>query len=92
MARTAVVAGTASEVAGKVAAAQEAGAAQEKTRIQTEVETQVADALRAEAAAPPAAAPSVDDLYTQLTKLGELRETGLLTEAEFAQQKARLLG
>jgi len=91
MARTAVVAGTASAVAGKVAAAQEAGAAQEKTRIQTEVETQVADALRAEAAAAPAAAPSVDDLYAQLTKLGELRETGLLTEAEFAQQKARLL-
>ena len=38
------------------------------------------------------AAPSVDDLYTQLTKLGELRERGLLTEAEFGQQKARLLG
>ncbi len=26
------------------------------------------------------------------TKLDELRERGLLTEAEFAQQKARLLG
>jgi prophage DNA circulation protein len=90
MARTAVVAGTASAVAGRVAAAQGAGAAQETTRMQTEVETQVADALRAEAAAP--VAPSVDDLYTQLTKLGELREMGLLTEAEFAQQKARLLG
>jgi prophage DNA circulation protein len=89
MARTAVVAGTASAVAGRVAAAQEAGAVQEKRRMQTEVETQVADALRAEAAAP--VAPSVDDLYTQLTKLGELREMGLLTEAEFAQQKARLL-
>jgi prophage DNA circulation protein len=87
MARTAVVAGTASAVAGRVAAAQEAGAAQAKTRMQTEVETQVADALRAVAAA----APSVDDLYTKLTKLGELRERGLLTEAEFAQQKARLL-
>ena len=90
MARTAVVAGTASAVAGKVAAAQEAGAAQDMTRMQTEVETQVADALRAEAAAVPAA-PSVDDLYTQLTKLGELREMGLLTEAEFAEQKTRLL-
>ena len=46
------LAGTASAVAGKVAAAQEAGAAQDRTRMQTEVETQVADALRAEAAAP----------------------------------------
>jgi hypothetical protein len=63
--------------------------------MQAEVETQVADALRAEAAAPPAApsasTASVDDLYAQLTKLGELREMGLLSEAEFAQQKARLL-
>jgi membrane protease subunit (stomatin/prohibitin family) len=94
MARTAVVAGTASAVAGRVAAAQGAGAAQETTRMQTEVETQVADALRAEAAAVPAplSQPSVDDLYARLTKLGELREMGLLTEAEFAQQKARLLG
>jgi len=103
MARTAVVAGTASAVAGRVGAAQEAaahrdrqaGAAQEElrqVRLQTEVETQVADALRAKtAAAPAASSASVDDLYAQLTKLGELREMGLLTEAEFAQQKARLL-
>ena len=106
MARTAVVAGTASAVAGRVGAAQEAaahrdrqaGAAQEElrqVRMQAEVETQVADSLRAKAAAPPAApaasTASVDDLYAQLTKLGELREMGLLSEAEFAQQKARLL-
>jgi len=90
MARTAVVAGTASAVAGRVGAAQEAAAAHTTTRLQAEVETQVADTLRAKAAAP--AAPSVDDLYAQLTKLGELRERGLLTEAEFAEQKARLLG
>lgn len=102
-ARTAVVAGTASAVAGRVGAAQEAaaqrdgqaGAAHEerrRLRMQNEVETQVAEALRAEAAAPAAPAASVDDIYAQLTKLGELRERGLLTEAEFAQQKARLLG
>jgi hypothetical protein len=53
---------------------------------------QVAEALRAEASALAAPAASVDDIYAQLTKLGELRERGLLTEAEFAQQKARLLG
>ena len=60
--------------------------------MQAEVENQVADALRAEAAAPAQAALSVDNLFAQLTKLGELRDAGLLTEAEFAQQKARLLG
>jgi hypothetical protein len=90
-------------VAGRVGAAQDAAAhrdeqaaaAQEElqqVRMQAEVETQVADALRAEAAAPAQAAPSVDNLFAQLTKLGELRDAGLLTDAEFAQQKARLLG
>jgi hypothetical protein len=34
---------------------------------------------------------SVDDLHAQLTKLGELRQSGLLTEEEFATYKARLL-
>ncbi|WP_222269306.1 SHOCT domain-containing protein [Modestobacter marinus] len=33
----------------------------------------------------------VDQLHTQLTKLGELRQAGLLTDEEFATQKARLL-
>ena len=73
----------------------QAAAAQEElrqVRMQAEVETQVADALRAEAAAPAPTARRSTTCYAQLTKLGELREAGLLTEAEFAQQKARLLG
>jgi hypothetical protein len=43
------------------------------------------------AAPPPAAAPQVD-LVEQLKKLGELRDAGILTEEEFAAQKAKLLG
>jgi membrane-bound lytic murein transglycosylase B len=108
MARTAVVAGTASAVAGKVGQAQQAAAhrdqqaaaAQEQVRqvqMQAQIDAQVADALRAQSAPPapapaPAARPSVDELHAQLTKLGELRQAGLLTDEEFAQQKARLLG
>ncbi|MEM9458840.1 MAG: NINE protein [Myxococcota bacterium] len=43
--------------------------------------------------APPAAASrNVDQLKAELEKLNELRISGLLTEEEFAQQKARLLG
>ncbi|QHA04614.1 DUF4429 domain-containing protein [Streptomyces broussonetiae] len=38
---------------------------------------------------PTAAAPSVAD---ELTKLGQLLQQGILTQAEFEQQKARLLG
>ncbi len=38
-----------------------------------------------------AAHPPVSDMLAQLTKLGELRAAGVLTEAEFAVQKARIL-
>jgi hypothetical protein len=43
------------------------------------------------AAPPPAAAPQLD-MVDQLRRLGELRDGGILTEEEFAAQKAKLLG
>jgi membrane protease subunit (stomatin/prohibitin family) len=43
-------------------------------------------------AAPPPAAPAEDDAIAQIEKLGELKAKGLLTEEEFAAQKAKLLG
>ena len=106
MARTAVVAGTAQAVAGRVGQAQQAAAHREQqaaaaqdqlrqVQMQAQVDAQVADAVGARSVPPaqaPAARPSVDELHAQLTKLGELRQTGLLTDDEFAQQKARLLG
>jgi nucleoside phosphorylase len=39
----------------------------------------------------PAAAPQ-DDVITQLERLGALKDQGILTEEEFAAQKAKLLG
>jgi hypothetical protein len=42
-------------------------------------------------AAPAAAPPPVGDLLAQLTQLGELKAAGVLTEAEFQAQKARIL-
>ena len=107
VARTAVVAGTATAVAGRVDAAQQAAAqrqqegaaAQERLRqmhlqdrLDSQVEARLAGATQAvPTPAPAAARPSVDELHAQLTKLGELRTAGLLTDAEFAEQKARLL-
>ena len=42
---------------------------------------------------PTVAAPSGSEaVLAQLERLGKLRETGVLTEAEFATQKARVLG
>ncbi len=101
VARTAVIAGTASAVAGRVDAAQQsaaqqqqqAAAAQEQLRqmqLQAQIDAQV-DARMAGTPPPTSARPSVDELHAQLSKLGELRQTGLLTDAEFAEQKARLL-
>ena len=43
-------------------------------------------------AAPPAPAAPQMDMIEQLQKLGELRDAGILTEEEFAAQKAKLLG
>ena len=95
--RTAVVAGTASAVAGGVSrrqtkkfneGQQEDAAAQQSAYEQGLADSQAA-ASAAAAPAPVAAAP---DLIGQLTQLGQLHEQGVLTDAEFAAQKAKLLG
>jgi Short C-terminal domain len=44
------------------------------------------------APAVPAEPPPVTDMLAQLTQLGELKAAGVLTEAEFQTQKARILG
>ena len=89
MARTAVVAGTATAVSNRVSrrqagrwAAQDAQAAPPPQEYQ-QVPQQYA---------PPPTPPAPEaDVLAQLEKLGELRASGVLTEAEFESQKARLL-
>ena len=91
MARTAVVAGTATAVSNRVSRRQ-AGrwAAQDAQQYQAyPPQYQQQPAYDAPPAAP--AAPSQDDLIEQLQKLGRLRDQGILTDAEFEAQKARLL-
>ncbi|WP_254666278.1 SHOCT domain-containing protein [Humibacillus sp. DSM 29435] len=41
---------------------------------------------------PPMAAPAVDGVIEALERLASLRSQGILTDEEFAQQKARILG
>ena len=41
---------------------------------------------------PEAQTPQQEDVITQLERLGALKAQGLLTEEEFAAQKAKLLG
>lgn len=92
MARTAVVAGTATAVSNRVSrrqanrwATQEANAA---PQYQQQYEQQYQPPPPPP---PPPPAPGPDDLIAQLEKLGDLRANGVLTDAEFEQQKARLL-
>ena len=83
IARTAVVAGTASAVGGRVRhrqdqkwARQDAQAAAPEPRPQAPV---------------PASAPPAKDKLQQLKELGDLKAQGVLTEAEFATEKAKIL-
>ena len=94
MARTAVIAGTATAVSGSIQQKQQAGAA----RAQAEQEA----AQAAQAPPPPPPGPAVPqdappaagsgDLMDQLERLGNLKTSGLLSDEEFSAAKAQLLG
>ena len=95
MARTAVVAGTATAVSNRVSRRQAGRWAQQDQAAYGQpqyAEPQYAQPQYAQpAAAPPVAPSDPDDMIDRLQKLGELRDSGVLTEAEFAAQKARIL-
>ena len=78
--RTAIIAGTATAVSGKVAAKQAGGAPPPPA----------SEPPPAAAAAAPSGLTS--EAMEQLKKLAELHQAGILTDDEFATQKARILG
>lgn len=96
VARTAVVAGTASGVAGRVRRRQAEKFAERDARIYADRERAYEQQMQpAPAAAPPPAAapaPPQDDVITKLKQLADLKDQGILTDDEFAAQKARILG
>jgi membrane protease subunit (stomatin/prohibitin family) len=75
-ARTAVVAGTATAVSGRVQRRQAARYDQQ-------------DAQQQQQQAPP---PAEDDATAQLENLAQLHTQGVLTDDEFAAAKAKILG
>jgi Short C-terminal domain len=89
VARTAVIAGTATSVSNRVSRRQ-------YNRWAEKDEQQQAQQQQAPAAPPPSApapaAPGGDDRLAQLKQLGELKQQGILTDEEFAAEKARILG
>ena len=91
--RTAVVAGTASAVAGGVSRRQSnkhSAAQQEQAASQQAAYEQ--GAADAQAAATPQRASGETDTMAELQQLGEMKAQGLLTDEEFASAKAKLLG
>ncbi len=90
VARTAVVAGTASAVNGRVQRRQAEKFADRDAQIYADRAQayQQAAPQPAPVAAAPVAAP---DPIEQLQKLGELHAQGILTDEEFAAQKAKIL-
>lgn len=101
MARTAVISGTATAVSGNVARRQ-AGRAQSRQQQQYEEQQRQAQVqaheeqlaqMQAQQAAPQVqSAPAGDDMMAQLTKLADMKNAGILSDAEFAAAKAKLLG
>jgi hypothetical protein len=80
VARTAVIAGTATAVSNRVSRRQ-------ANRWSNQEEQQYAEP----APAPAPAAPAAPDMITQLEQLADLKDKGILTDEEFAAQKAKIL-
>jgi hypothetical protein len=82
MARTAVVAGTATRVSNRVSRRQEGRWAAKEQQQQTPPPQSA-----------PVAAPAQEaDPIERLKELGQLHESGVLTDQEFADAKAKVLG
>jgi putative oligomerization/nucleic acid binding protein len=80
VARTAVVAGTATAVSGRVARRQQNKyAAQDQQASEPQ-------------AAPPAAAPAEPEYMAELEQLAKLRDQGILSPEEFEAKKKQILG
>jgi Short C-terminal domain len=78
VARTAVIAGTATSVSNRVSRRQaNRWSAQDASSAEAPVQS---------------AGPSQGDQLEQLKELGELKSSGVLTEQEFQAQKAKILG
>lgn len=85
-ARTAVVAGTATAVSGRVARRQARRYADQDADY---VQQQTAAATQGAYTQPP---PADEDPSTQIQKLAQLHASGALSDEEFAAAKAKILG
>jgi transposase len=90
VARTAVIAGTATAVSGRVQRRQAEKYTDRDAQIAADRETAYEQQTAAPAPAP-APAPAAADPIEKLKELGELHSQGILTDEEFAAEKAKVL-
>jgi hypothetical protein len=88
VARTAVIAGTATTVSNRVSRRQ---AGRWAAKEQQPEEQYPPEQQQYAAPPPPPPADPMQDKLAQLKQLGELKEQGVLTDEEFQQQKAKIL-
>lgn len=86
MARTAVVAGTATSVSNRVSRRQ-----QGRWAAQEQQQAAAAPPQQQAYAAPPPSPAQEPDPIERLKELGQLHESGVLTDQEFAEAKAKIL-
>jgi Short C-terminal domain len=92
VARTAAIAGTATAVSNRVSRRQaNRWSAQEEQQYQAQQYQQQQYAQQQQQYAPPPAAAPATDTVTQLKELADLKAQGILTDAEFEAQKAKIL-
>jgi hypothetical protein len=89
-ARTAVVAGTATAVSGRVSRRQANKYADQDAAYTQQQTAAVSQGM--EQGAPMPAAPAQDDPFAQIEKLSKLHDEGALTDEEFSAAKAKILG
>lgn len=86
--RTAVIAGTATVVSSKVDNKMQASEQQRAAAQQQQLDTAVQQALSQQ---PAVTTSGPTDRIAQLQQLAELKQQGILSEAEFEAEKARIL-
>ena len=91
VARTAVIAGTATSVSNRVSRRQAGRWAEQEQQQYQEQAPQAPPAPPAPPPAAPAAGSDMDAKLAQLKELGELKAQGILDDAEFEAQKDRIL-
>jgi len=92
IARTAAIAGTATAVSNRVSRRQGNRWAQQDQAQYAQAAPEQPVYVQQAPAPAPAPATAENDTLDQLTRLGELHTNGVLTDEEFAAQKAKILG